>query len=137
MKDNARKPVRAIITLYDKGLIVKQVVYEYEDGEKSEKLPRHIHAGMFTDTILFGENLSIRFYLYFNAIELYHYDVTELVFISERNEYCNLRCFGQYCTLMPGQTVTMKKGDNNSVFEDIKTGIEQAIEMERDHVEDK
>lgn len=51
MKDNARKPVRAIITLYDKGLIVKQVVYEYEDGEKSEKLPRHVHTGMFTDMI--------------------------------------------------------------------------------------
>ena len=137
MKDNARKPVRAIITLYDKGLIVKQVVYEYEDGEKSEKLPRHVHTGMFTDTILFGENLNIRFYLFFNAIELYHYDVTELVFISERNENCNLRCFGQYCTLMPGQTVTMKKSDNNTVFEDIKTGIEQAIEIERDHGEDK
>ena len=136
MTNSERKPVRALITLYDKDLIVKQIVYEYEDGTRSDKLKRDVHEGMFTDTILFGDNLNIRFYLYFNAIELYHYDVTELVFTSERNEYCNIRCFGQYYTLMPGQTVTMKKGEKPSVFEDIRTGLEQAIEMERNHDED-
>jgi len=137
MANGERKPVRALITLYDKDLIVKQIVYEYEDGTRSDKLKRDVHEGMFTDTILFGDNLNIRFYLYFNAIELYHYDVTELVFISERNEYCNIRCFGQYYTLMPGQTVTMKKGEKPSVFEDIRTGLEQAIKMESNQGEDK
>lgn len=111
---NNRKPVRAIITLYDKDLIIKQIVYEYEDGTQSEKLPRHVHEGMFTDSILFGEHLSIRFFLYFNAITLYHYDVTELVFISERKEYCSLSCFGQQYVINPGETVTMKKNEKET-----------------------
>ena len=114
MTNNVKKPLRAIITLYDKDLIVKHIVYEYEDGTRSDKLKRDVHEGMFVDSILFGDNLNIRFYLYFNAIELYHYDVTELVFISERTEYCNVRCFGQHHVLMPGETVTMKKNETNN-----------------------
>ena len=37
MENGERKPVRALITLYDKDLIVKQIVYEYEDGTRSDK----------------------------------------------------------------------------------------------------
>ena len=111
MKSFDKKPSKAIITLYDKDLIVKQIVYEYEDGTRSDKLKRDVHEGMFVDSILFGDKLNIRFYLYFNAIELYHYDVTELVFISERNEYCSVTCFGKQRIINPGETVTIKKNE--------------------------
>ena len=109
MNTESKKPIRAILTLYDKDVIIKRVVYEYEDGSFSDELPRRIHEGMFTDSILFGEELELRFFLYFNAIHLYKCRVEELKFISEREEYCHIQCFGEHVTLMPGQEIVLKK----------------------------
>jgi len=117
MNTENKKPVRAILTLYDKDVIIKRVVYEYEDGSFSDELPRRIHEGMFTDSILFGEELELRFFLYFNAIHLYKSHVEELKFISEREEYCHIQCIGEQVTLMPGQEIVLKKKKQTDDFE--------------------
>ena len=109
MNHQDKTPIRAIVTLYDKTVIIKQIEYEYEDGSISEKLPRIIHTGMFMDTVLFGEHLTIRFYLFCNAISLYRSDVNEMTFISERTRPCSIHCFGQDHQLMPGEHVTIIK----------------------------
>ena len=117
MTNNEQQPVRAILTLYDQDVIIKQVVYEYKDGSISDELPRRIHEGMFTDSILFGEELELRFFLYFNAIHLYKCRVEELKFISEREEYCHIQCFGEHVALMPGQEIVLKKKKQVDEFE--------------------
>ena len=38
MKQESKKPIRAIITLYDKDVIIKRVVYEYVDGSFSDSV---------------------------------------------------------------------------------------------------
>ena len=63
MKDNLEK-IGARVYLYEKDALIKKITYIYADGTGSEPLPRTIHLGMFTDSILFGEECQIRFFVY-------------------------------------------------------------------------
>ena len=63
MEAKKNSPVSARVYLYDKNAVVQKVTYIYDDGSESEPLKRTVHAGMFQDTVLFGDELQIRFYL--------------------------------------------------------------------------
>lgn len=60
MQSNLKK-IGARVNLYEKDALIKKVTYVYEDGSESKPLPRYIHLGMFTDSILFGVNAVIGF----------------------------------------------------------------------------
>lgn len=55
------KKIGAKIYLYEKDALIQKVAYIYEGRIKSEPLLRFIHLGMFTDSVLFGEECQIRF----------------------------------------------------------------------------
>lgn len=70
------------VYLYEKDTLIKKITYNYEEGTESEPLPRYIHLGMFTDSILFGEKCQIRFFIYPFSLRLYDTDVDCLEFIN-------------------------------------------------------
>ncbi len=103
MKDNLKK-IGAKVYLYEKDALVKKITYVYEDGTESEPLPRHIHMGMFTDSILFGEECQIRFYVYPFSLRLYDTDVDCLEFINGSDRTVSISCFGQEIILATGES---------------------------------
>ena len=74
------KKIGARIYLYEKDALVQKVTYVYEDGTEGEPLPRFIHFGMFTDSVLFGEECQIRFFRLSILLRLYDTDVNSLEF---------------------------------------------------------
>lgn len=94
MQNNLKK-VGARVYLYEKDALIKKLTYIYEDGTESEPLPRYIHLGMFTDSVLFGEECQIRFFVYPFFLRLYDTDVDSFQFINESNHTISLSCFGQ------------------------------------------
>ena len=79
------KKIGARIYLYEKDALVQKVAYVYEDGTESKPLPRFIHLGMVTDTVLFGEECQIRFFVYPFSLRLYDTDVDSLDVPSDVN----------------------------------------------------
>ncbi len=99
-----RKKIGARIYLYEKDALVQKVTYVYEDGTEGEPLPRFIHFGMFTDSVLFGEECQIRFFVYPFSLRLYDTDVDSLEFINDSDRTISISCFGQEMTLAPGDS---------------------------------
>ena len=97
------KKIGARIYLYKKDALVQKVTYVYEDGTESEPLPRFIHPGMFTDSVLFGEECQIRFFVYPFSLRLYDTDVDSLEFINGSDRTISISCFGQDMLLAPGK----------------------------------
>ena len=73
-------------------------------GRRGEPLPRFIHFGMFTDSVLFGEECQIRFFVYPFSLRLYDTDVDSLEFINDSDRTISISCFGQEMTLAPGDS---------------------------------
>ena len=98
------KKIGARIYLYEKDALVQKVAYVYEDGTESEPLPRFIHLGMVTDSVLFGEECQIRFFVYPFSLRLYDTDVDSLEFINGSDRTVSISCFGQAINLVPGES---------------------------------
>ena len=98
------KKIGARIYLYEKDALIQKVTYIYEDGTESEPLPRFIHLGMFTDSVLFGEECQIRFFVYPFSLRLYDTDVDSLKFFNGSDRTVNISCFGQEIILSPGES---------------------------------
>lgn len=96
------RKIGARVYLYEKDALIKNITYIYEDGSESEPLSRHIHLGMFTDSILFGEECEIRFYIYPFSIRLYDTDVNCFEFINGSERTVSISCFDQTIELSPG-----------------------------------
>lgn len=97
------KKIGARIYLYEKDALIQKVTYIYEDGTESEPLPRFIHLGMVTDSVLFGEECQIRFFVYPFSLRLYDTDVDSLEFINSSDRTISISCFGQDMILAPGK----------------------------------
>lgn len=98
MQDNLKK-VGAKVYLSDDEMLIQKVTYVYENGTESEPLSRFVHLGMYTDSILFGEECQIRFFAYPNSLKLYDTDVDCLEFINNATRAINISCFDQQLTL--------------------------------------
>lgn len=101
---NSMKKIGARVYLYEKDVLIKKITYVYEDGTESEPLPRFIHLGMFTDSILFGEEYQIRFFVYPFSLRLYDTDVDCLEFINGSDRIVSISCFGQEIILATGES---------------------------------
>ena len=98
------KKIDARIYLYEKDALVQKVTYVYEDGTEGEPLPRFIHLGMFTDSVLFGVVCKIQFFVYPFSLRLSDTDVYSLYFINDSDRTISISCFGQEMTLAPGDS---------------------------------
>ena len=102
--ENTLKKIGARVYLDDNDMIIQKVTYIYADGTESEPLSRFVHLGMFTDSILFGENCDIRFFVCPNSLQLYDADVDALEFINNSSRSVTISCFGQQMALTPEKT---------------------------------
>ena len=100
MQDDLKK-TGARVYFYEKDALIKKITYVYEVGTESEPLSRFIHLGMFTDSILFGEECQIRFFVYPFSLRLYDTDVDSLEFINGSDRTVSISCFGQQIALAP------------------------------------
>lgn len=98
------KKIGARVYLDDNDMIIQKVAYVYEDGTESEPLSRFVHFGMFTDSILFGDECQIRFLVYPNSLKLYDTDVNTPEFINNSSRTVTISCFGQQMALTPEKT---------------------------------
>ena len=111
MQNNMKK-IGAKVYLYEKDALIKKITYVYEDETESEPLSRHIHLGMFTDSILFGEECQIRFFVYPFSLRLYDTDVDCLEFINDSDRTVSVSCFGQQIVLAPGESRKLNNNGN-------------------------
>lgn len=102
--ENTLKKIGARVYLDGNDMIIQKVTYVYADGTESEPLSRFVHLGMFTDSILFGDECDIRFFVYPNSLKLYDTDVDTLEFINNSNRKIEISCFGQQAILIPAKT---------------------------------
>ena len=121
-------PNKARVYLYDKNGIVQKVTYVNEDGSESESLSRYFHLGMLQDTVLFGDNGQIRFYLYngiSRGIAPYDSDVDKFEIINNSRYSVFYGSGKERVTVMSGETktVTWNKGD-------IEPGDDSEMNME-------
>lgn len=114
MQDNLIK-IGAKVCLSNGKMLIERITYVYEDGMESEPLSRFVHLGMFTDSILFGEECQLRFFVYLNSLKLYDTDVDTLEFINNSSRRIEISCFGQQTVLAPEKTVKFKS-DNAKKF---------------------
>lgn len=98
MQDNLIK-IGAKACLSKDKMLIERITYVYEDGMESEPLSRFVHLGMFTDSILFGEECQIRFFVYPNSLRLYDADVDCLEFINNAHHAIDISCFNQQIVL--------------------------------------
>lgn len=109
--ENTLKKSGARVYLDENDMIIQKVTYIYADGTESKPLSRFVHLGMFTDSILFGDECDIRFFVYPNSLKLYDTDVDILEFINNSHRTIDISCFGQQ-TVLPLEE--SKKFMNNS-----------------------
>lgn len=114
MQDNLIK-IGAKVYLSNDEMLIEKITYVYEDGTESEPLSRFVHLGMFTDSILFGEECQIRFLVYPNSLKLYDTDVDTLEFVNNSSLRIEISCFGQQTVLAPEKTAKFKS-DNVKKF---------------------
>lgn len=98
------KKIGAKVYLYEKDALIKKIAYVHEDGTEGEPLPRYIHLGMFTDSILFGEECQIRFFVYPFSLRLYDTDMDSFEFINGSDRTVSISCFGQEIVLVPEES---------------------------------
>lgn len=101
--ENTLKKIGARIYLDENDMLIKKVTYLYENMTESEQLPRFVHLGMFTDSILFGEECQMRFFVYPFSLRLYDTDVDTLEFINGSDHTVSISCFGQQIVLESGE----------------------------------
>lgn len=106
--ENTLKKIGARVYLDEIDMIIQKVTYIYADGTESEPLPRFVHLGMFTDSILFGDECDIRFFVYLNSLKLYDTDVDTLEFINNSSRSVTISCFGQQMALTPEKMTRFK-----------------------------
>lgn len=106
---NDLKKISARVYLDENDTIIQKVTYVCADGTESEPLSRFVHLGMFTDSILFGEECQIRFFVYPNSLQLYDTDVDVLEFINNSSRTVTISCFGQQMALTPQKTAFIIK----------------------------
>lgn len=109
------KKIGARVYLDENDMIIQKVTYVYTDGTESEPLSRFVHLGMFTDSILFGDECDIRFFVYPNSLKLYDTDVDTLEFINNSNRKIEISCFGQQAILIPAKTKKFKHTSKTTV----------------------
>ncbi len=107
--ENTLKKIGARVYLDEIDMIIQKVTYIYADGTESEPLPRFVHLCIFTDSILFGEECQIRFFVYPNSLKLYDTDVDTLEFFNNSIRSVTISCFGQQMALTPEQTAFIIK----------------------------
>lgn len=117
------KKIGARVYLDENDMIIQKVTYVYEDGTESEPLSRFVHLGMFTDSILFGEECQIRFFVYPNSLQLYDTDVDTLEFINNSQRTIDISCFSQQVILSPNEGKTIINVGKNT-----DTRLEDKIE---------
>lgn len=110
--ENTLKKSGARVYLDKNDMIIQKVTYIYADGTESKPLSRFVHLGMFTDSILFGDECDIRFFVYLNSLKLYDTDVDTLEFINNSHRTINISCFGQQLTLNIGETGKLTNTEN-------------------------
>lgn len=98
MQDNLKK-VGAKVYLSDDEMLIQKVTYIYENGTESEPLSRFVHLGMFTDSILFGDECDIRFFVYQNLLKLYDTDVDAFEFINNSHHAIEISYFNRQIVL--------------------------------------
>lgn len=106
MADNLKK-IGAKVYLSNDEMLIQKVTYVYEGGTESEPLSQFVHLGMFTDSILFGEECQIRFFVYPNSLQLYDTDVDTLEFINNSQRTIDISCFSQQVILSPNEGKTI------------------------------
>lgn len=121
--ENTLKKIGARVYLDENDMIIQKVTYVYEDGTESEPLPRFVHLGMFTDSILFGKECDIRFFVYPNSLKLYDTDVDTLEFINNSQRTIDISCFSQQVILSPNEGKTIINVGKNT-----DTRLEDKIE---------
>ena len=110
--ENTLKKIGARVYLDENDMIIQKVTYIYADGTESKPLSRFVHLGMFTDSILFGDECDIRFFVYLNSLKLYDTDVYTLEFINHSHRAIAISCFGQQLTLNIGETGKLTNTEN-------------------------
>lgn len=113
--ENTLKKSGARVYLDENDMIIQKVTYIYADGTESEPLSRFVHLGMFTDSILFGDECDIRFFVCPNSLKLYDTDVDTLEFINNSNRKIEISCFGQQAILIPAKTKKFKHTSKTTV----------------------
>ena len=121
--ENTLKKSGARVYLDKNDMIIQKVTYIYADGTESEPLPRFVHLGMFTDSILFGDECDIRFFVYPNSLKLYDTDVDTLEFINNSQRTIDISCFSQQVILSPNEGKTIINVGKNT-----DTRLEDKIE---------
>lgn len=101
------KKIGARIYFCEDDELIEKVIYIYEGGTESEPLSRFIHLGMFPDSILFGEECQIKFFIYPYSLRLYETDVDEVEFINGADRTMNIVCFEQKITLSAREIRTL------------------------------
>ena len=112
MQENLKK-FGAKVYLYEKYALIQKVTYIYKDGTESKALSRFIHLGMFTDSVLFGKECQIRFFIYTYSLRLYDTDVDCLEFINGSDHTVSISCFGQQAALAAGENKKFKHSSEN------------------------
>lgn len=102
------KKCGARVYLDENDMLIQKVTYVYQNGTESEPLSQFVHLGMFTDSILFGEECVIRFIVRPNSLKLYDTDADTLEFINNSSRRIEISCFGQQTVLTPGKTASFK-----------------------------
>ena len=118
-------PKKARLYLYDKDGIIQKVTYINEDGTESDPLRRYFHLGMFQDTVLFGDNDQIRFFLYngmMRGIALYDSDVNNFEIVNNSMYDVFYGNGDKRIIVMPGETKTVECSIGD-VDEDTKDDI--------------
>ena len=113
--ENTLKKIGARVYLDENDMIIQKVTYIYADGTESKPLSRFVHLGMFTDSILFGDECDIRFIVRPNSLKLYDTDVDTLEFINNSNRKIEIFCFGQQAILIPAKTKKFKHTSKTTV----------------------
>lgn len=113
--ENTLKKIGARVYLDENDMLIQKVTYVYADGTESKPLSRFVHLGMFTDSILFGDECDIRFIVRPNSLKLYDTDVDTLEFINNSQRTIDISCFSQQVILIPAKTKKFKHTSKTTV----------------------
>ena len=106
---NTKTASKARIYLYDEENIIKKITYIYDDGSESKPLTVFKHIGMFKDSLLFGEEMSICFQILSpHRLQNYCSDVDEFEIINESEHTVIVSAFGKTAEIKPYSTETVR-----------------------------
>ena len=106
---NSKTASKARIYLYNEENIIKKITYIYDDGSESKPLTVFKHIGMFKDSLLFGEEMSICFQILSpHRLQNYCSDVDEFEIINESEHTVIISSFGKTAEIKPYSTETVR-----------------------------